>query len=480
MLGVVFAFLITLTFANEATQKLRIEGEEAFKGRRYEDAVKFFTQAIALEPSDVHYHRRGLVYLSQDKITLALSDFTKSLEFNPKYKFALKERSRSYILKGDFEKAVIDFQALVDLGDTDSAEKLKEARTNLRLKQSVQDDIEEEDCNPESVQTCKNIIVSSPFDPECGFFVSSCLMVYRDYQEVMIYTGKLLKINSKDVDAILIRAKAYLYIDEFNMVSKHVKAGLRADPSHHGLTLFKKKWRIMKKSQERVDKSMKKKRWQSIHSEYKDLVSFFPHYESFIDQAYTKICHAARRARTKFTLEYRIKACNIAVQYKKSAEAYAERARLYFGESKWEESVRDWNQAVQLDQQNRAFNEELNKAKRKLKESKRKDYYAILETKKHATDKEIKKAFRKCAVKFHPDKFVRKPEDEQKVAEDKYKECVEAQDILSDKDLRQRYDNGEDVLETMQGGNRNQGQGGGFPFHFFRQGGGGQKFHFRN
>jgi len=481
MLGLVVAFLLTYTFANEQTQKLRIEGEEAFKGRRYGDAVKFFTQAIELEPSDVHYHRRGLVYLSQDKIPLALSDFTKSLEFNPKYKFALKERSRSYVLKGDFEKAVKDLQVLVDLGDTESQEKVKTARSNLRLQQSVQNDIEDEDCNPDSVQTCKNIIVSSPFDRKCGYFVSMCLMVFRDYQEVMIYTGKLLKINSRDVDAMVIRAKAYLYIDEFNMVGKHVKAGLSVDSSHRDMGLFKKKWRIMKKSQERVEKSMKKKRWQSVHSDYKELATLFPHYESFVDKAYTNICLAARRARTKFSLDYRVQVCTRAVEYKNSAEAYAERGRLYFGESKWEESVRDWGKAVQKDQQNRQYNDEMQKAQRELKKSKRKDYYKVLDTKKHATDKEIKKAFRKCAVKFHPDKFARKAEEEKSVAEDKYKECVEAQDILSNADLRRRYDNGEDVLETLQGGNRQNHGGGGFPFHFFRHGGGhggGQKFRF--
>ena len=71
-----------------------------------------------------------------------------------------------------------------------------------------------------------------------------------------------------------------------------------------------------------------------------------------------------------------------------------------------------------------------------------------MDTKKHASDRDIKKAFRKCAIKYHPDKFVRKTEDEQKVAEEKYKECVEAQDILSDPELRKRYDNGEDVLES--------------------------------
>jgi len=331
------------------------------------------------------------------------------------------------------------------------------------------------------VKTCKEIIVASPFDRECGYFVSQCLMIFRDYQEVMLYTGKLLKINSNDVDAIYIRAKAYLYIDEFGMVQKHVKAGLNSNSQHRGLSLFKKKWRIMKKAQERGQKMISKKRWQSVKTIYEELATFFPHYEKHVNAVFTKICLAVRRSRTKFTFDQRLAMCTRAVDYKQSAEAYAERGRLYFGESKWEESVRDFDWATQKDQGNRQYHDELNKARTELKKSKRKDFYKILNAKKYATEKEIKRAFRKCAVKYHPDKFISKPKDEQDVAEDKYKECVEAQDILSNADLRKRYDAGEDVLETLQGGN-NSGQrgGGGFPFHFFRQGGGGgQRSNFR-
>eukprot|EP00490_Sorites_sp_Unknown_P011709 CAMPEP_0114658994 /NCGR_PEP_ID=MMETSP0191-20121206/16855_1 /TAXON_ID=126664 /ORGANISM="Sorites sp." /LENGTH=72 /DNA_ID=CAMNT_0001882675 /DNA_START=1332 /DNA_END=1550 /DNA_ORIENTATION=+ len=56
-----------------------------------------------------------------------------------------------------------------------------------------------------------------------------------------------------------------------------------------------------------------------------------------------------------------------------------------------------------------------------------------------------------------------------------FKECVEAHDILTNPDLKARYDRGEDVLEQMQGGNRG---GSGFPFNFqggfpFGNGGGG-------
>ncbi len=65
-----------------------------------------------------------------------------------------------------------------------------------------------------------------------------------------------------------------------------------------------------------------------------------------------------------------------------------------------------------------------------------KDYYAILGVPKTASQDDIRKAFRKLARQFHPD--VAK---DKKAAEGKFKEINEANEVLSDKDKRQRYDN---------------------------------------
>lgn len=65
----------------------------------------------------------------------------------------------------------------------------------------------------------------------------------------------------------------------------------------------------------------------------------------------------------------------------------------------------------------------------------KRDYYEVLGLKKGASDEEIKKAFRKMAMKYHPD---RNPGD--KEAEEKFKELNEAYSILSDPDKKDKYD----------------------------------------
>jgi len=65
----------------------------------------------------------------------------------------------------------------------------------------------------------------------------------------------------------------------------------------------------------------------------------------------------------------------------------------------------------------------------------KRDYYEILGVNKGSTEAEIKKAYRKTAMKFHPDK---NPDD--KSAEEKFKEAAEAYEVLSDADKKARYD----------------------------------------
>ena len=121
----------------------------------------------------------------------------------------------------------------------------------------------------------------------------------------------------------------------------------------------------------------------------------------------------------------------------------------------------------------------------------KRDYYEVLGVSKTASADEIKSAYRKMALKWHPDRWVDGTDAEKKTAEEKFKEASEAYTVLSDPDKKARYDQfgfaglGGQGAPDFSGGFGNLNDilndlfGGGFGFNFGGSGfsgfGGGQR-----
>jgi len=83
----------------------------------------------------------------------------------------------------------------------------------------------------------------------------------------------------------------------------------------------------------------------------------------------------------------------------------------------------------------------------------KRDFYEVLGVDRNADADALKKAYRKLAIQYHPDRQQGKSDDEKKAAEEKFKEAAEAYDVLSDPDKRARYDQlGPEGYERMGGG----------------------------
>ncbi|KAF4615920.1 hypothetical protein D9613_011286 [Agrocybe pediades] len=125
------------------------------------------------------------------------------------------------------------------------------------------------------------------------------------------------------------------------------------------------------------------------------------------------------------------------------------RGETFLVKEEFEEAVRTFERAFESSvRSDRDIDQRLQRAQKLLKQSKQKDYYKILDVSRDADAKTIKKAYRKQAKKAHPD---------QGGSEAKMALLNEAYEVLSNPELRQRFDNGEDPMDPMS-------QQGGHPF----------------
>ena len=157
------------------------------------------------------------------------------------------------------------------------------------------------------------------------------------------------------------------------------------------------------------------------------------------------------------------------------------RAQAAIDEDRFEDAMNVLNKAQEYHSDSREIDSLMEKAKVLLKRSKQKDYYKVLGVDRDADDRTIKRAYRQLTKQHHPDKTAARGVPKQQ-AEDKMASINEAYEVLSDPELRERFDHGDDPNDPHQGGNPFQqggpfGQGGGQQF-FFQQGGGGPQFKF--
>lgn len=139
---------------------------------------------------------------------------------------------------------------------------------------------------------------------------------------------------------------------------------------------------------------------------------------------------------------------NLAIQQNEEyVKAYVKRGDLYLQLEKYEEAIRDYEKAKQIDVQFQGISQKIKHAKLGLKKSKRKDYYKLLEVSKDANDDEIKKAYKKAALKWHPDKHTNSDPEQHSKAEVMFKDIGEGYAILSDPQKRAKYDQGADLEE---------------------------------
>ncbi|CAM9152444.1 unnamed protein product [Heterosigma akashiwo] len=470
--------------------KLRASAETAFASGESEQALLLFSKVIQIEPkNERNYYKRFRVYLSQRKYREAVSDLTAALEIKPSYKVALAQRAKLHRLMGRCEEAVADFTQLAkidpnskELGDGYEAAQLcakaiKTAEEAARRRDwRVAKDQLQAALDLTEVAHDLHVRKAQERGLLGGWLAQSSSNARNQAAPSPPPPGPPRPTQPEHLEAYKVRGHAYYQLAEVDMSINHFRECLKFDPEHEECKRPYRLLRAIKKHAARAEEAKVEGRARDAIGHWQELVAVDPNFGPVVGPVHVQMAEAwlglKDFAEAKAAAD-QLKSVGPDGVNGAGLAALVARGEALLGLEQFEEAVRAFGEARQMDQ----VHEKLQRAEAALKQSKQKNYYKILGVKRTADKKEIKKQYKLLALEWHPDKHSGKSEEEMEEIEKKFMDIAEAYEVLSDEELRQKYDRGEDVFD-------NQGGGGGGPRNPFaqhfahRRGGGGQQFHF--
>ncbi|EAY17083.1 DnaJ domain containing protein [Trichomonas vaginalis G3] len=136
--------------------------------------------------------------------------------------------------------------------------------------------------------------------------------------------------------------------------------------------------------------------------------------------------------------------------YSDTTEFQLERGEVCLDSGDYEGAIFDFQSVLRSGHRDSRAQQGLQKAQQMKKEQNNDDYYKLLEVPRDASESELKKAFRKATIKWHPDRH--RGEEEKKKAEQMMKKINLAYEVLSDPQKRAMYDQGVDPDGQQMGG----------------------------
>jgi len=448
--------------------------ESALQNSDLKEALKHYTELVTHYPSQLAYYQRAQVLLRQRKYQEIISDLSSAIELDKQFTKGLLQRAKLFRLLGRCSESVNDYETVLQLKSDhkEAKSEIDKSRQCQRLVEQSEQLIARNQWDAAKHYLSLTLEIAS----ESTHFMSlrmKCYYELREWGNVLLDSRNVLSNIQSDIEALYMRAKAFQMTGEYENASNHYKEALRSDPEHNQ---SKKSFRILKKFlklKSDAEKNLSAINYKEALENVNDVLELdsesFPKSQTELLLLKCRILNALRQAADALRICRKVVEVDV-----NNVDAHIEMSRSHITLEQWQNAVNEAQKAVQIDQHNQSAHKQLHTAQIELKKSQQKDYYKMLGVKRTATEREIKKAYRKLALQYHPDKH--DSVEAKSEAEKKFQQIAEAYEILSNPELKGKYDRGEDVAATGQPQNPFHEHWAFNPFAHFPQGG--QQFHF--
>lgn len=321
-----------------------------------------------------------------------------------------------------------------------------------------------------------NLILSKPCPKykELLPYKLQSFIITEQYNDAYALSSTVLRSSNNDTMIMYYRSYILYRRGSIQDALKHLKQILRMNPDHKLSQKLFKSLRGLSQQKESGDEEYKSKNNHQALENYTEAI------ENPICVGLFKSKLFYNRSCALYNLKNYsecVKDCNNALRIDDEyVKVYTKRGTSYINLDDCSErdcmsAIQDFEKAIELLERTASAEAQMHELKTKIHETKiqmkrlkQKDFYKILNVTRNATQIEIKKSYRKMALKYHPDRQTNNKEDEKQKAEALFKDVNLAYEVLSDDAKKQKYDSGVDIedLDNPHAGHGHSGGGGGF------------------
>ena len=449
----------------EAAEGAKARGNEFFRAGDFLKAIDAYSSAIRLAPDTQDAKQRAVYYTNRAAAEIEMQ----------RYKEAVEDCEAAERLDGTFLKAKVrGAKALLKAGNLDDAE--RKAREVLGIKSDIREASEiisqtqelrkrHQDLSSlagqlqlarrgtSNAQMAGRVLHDAaeleellPNDVNARVAQARALVALRRFENGLVIARDILTGNNTCVGAMVAQGAAMIGKGNVSVGIQALANALQLDPDNSEARQLWRAARQMESFKQEGNKYYGIEQYAEAAESYQKAIDLNLDCDTYLSVLHSNRAQALLKLKRAADA---LKDLDIALEIDKTyVKALLRRATAHTMLDNFQEAVYDLEKARQLDPENRDIQRQLREAQVALKRSQKKDYYKILGVSHTATNEEIKKAYRKLALKWHPD---RNP-DNREVAEQKFKEITEAHEVLSDEQKRARYDSGADDEEFGGGG----------------------------
>ncbi|KAG9062909.1 hypothetical protein KI688_004506 [Linnemannia hyalina] len=473
-------------------EQIKAQANQEYKAGNYAAAVDLYSQSIRLEPTNATYYgNRSAALMMIKKYSDASKDCQTAIRLDPAFVKGYLRGAKCQLQMGNVSESIRLYTKVLEM-EPNNAQAAKE-KAQVDYVQAQIDQLQMYMANKQfglganAVDRLFGMVDLAP--RKWMIWKGECLIGKKDFNGASSVAMDLLRLDSQNSDAIYLRAQVLYSQGENIKAATHCAEALRCDPDCSKARVLMKKAKNLEAQKTAGNDAFKAGKLQEAYDLYTAALALDPENESTNSKLYSnRATVLAKLGRHQEAVED----CDASLKLDPSfVKVLRKRAECQLKLEQYEDAVRDLKSALEFDKTNRDIRRELQNAELELKKSLRKDYYKVLGVGKDAGESEIKKAYRKQALIYHPDK-----NDGDPAAEAKFKDVGEAYAVLSDPTKKHRYDSGMDIeggggmgggmddfggvdvnsmfyqmFANQQGGGMGGGMGGGSPF-----GGGGSPF----